>query len=426
MKQFIRHSTVITALVFLASHSAQAQQVAPGPRWLSLLGCWSIAQAGTAADGQHAGRLVCITPTPDANVVDISAIGDGKVLTRDRVDASGRSYPMEVPGCTGTQRANWSADERRVYLRSSVTCSGVTTEMSALLALTLTGNWLDVRRVWSGHPDSAQVHVARYRDVGLPSGVPQEIASKLREYAMSIETGRIAASVPIGAPAIIEASKLADSTIVAAWLTESGQRFALDSREWKELADAGVSAQVRDAMDETVHPSARSTGGRYEEYGRWSRQASASWDQGTGQRKVFPKEPMGLIFYDPWGFGVGYGGWAYGVRDGYLAAYGFGGLGNPLDVKNALGYLFGLRCSTTGYVRPNVMVLKDNVGTGSDGVATTSALPEPKGDDAKKAPGTTATTKPGASTGSSAGNAPAQSSAPVLAPKSGGSITVRP
>ena len=413
MHKFIRRSAVITALVMAASSPAHAQQAGPGPRWLGLLGCWSIAQSGSAQDSQRDGRIVCITPTPDANVAEISAIADGKVVTRDRVDASGRTYPLQVTGCVGSQHANWSADERRVYLKSVVTCNGVTTEMSALLALTLTGNWIDVRRVWAGHPDSAEVRVARYRDIGLPSAVPADIAIKLRDYAMSIETGRIAASVAVGAPAIIEASRLADSTIVAAWLSESGQRFALDSREWRELADAGVPAHVRDAMDETVNPGAPTNARHFEGVGRWAKQASASWDQGTGQRVIFQKTPA----YDPWGYGFGYDAWLFGAQYGYIHPFGFGA-GDVFGLHGALGYLYGYRQSVTGYQRPNVLVLKDNAAGLSDGPA--GPLPA-KGEEAnpKKTLGTAAVSPGGSTAGSKEGG-------PTVSQPKSGSWTVKP
>ena len=417
MNIVIRRAAAVTAFFFAVGAAAHSQQAKPGPRWLGLLGCWSIAETGSAPDALHDKRIVCVTPTTDANVAEISAIADGKVLTKDRVDASGRSYPLRATGCDGTQHANWSADQRRVFLQSSITCDGVTTNMSALLALTLTGYWIDVRRVWSGRPDSGEVHVARYRDVGLPTSVPADIATRLRGYAMSIETGRIAASVPVNASAIIEASRLVDSTIVAAWLTESGQRFALDSREWKELADAGVPAHVRDAMDETVNPTVRNDGRHFEEYGRWSRQSSASWDQGTGLRRIFGTRALFDPFVNPWGFGIGSAVWPYALQYGYLDPFGFGlAFGNALGFDNTLAYVFGYRRSATGYKRPNVLVLKDAaVAAGRDVVGQTSP-PEPKGEEngPRKSQGTILVGGVPVSTNGGTAASPPQS------PKSGG------
>ncbi|MEP6621108.1 MAG: hypothetical protein ABJE47_17410 [bacterium] len=426
MHSAVRRSSTAVAFVIatLAPAGAHAQQGSPGPRWLGLLGCWSIAQSGTAKDSQRDGRLVCITPTSDPNVAEISAIADGKVMSKDRVDASGRAYPMTVDNCTGTQRANWSADQRRLFLKSTITCAGVTKDMSALLALTLGGEWIDVRRVWSGHPDSADVNVARYHDVGVTSGVPADIANRLRDYGMSIETGRIAASVPVAAPAIIEASKLADSTIVAAWLSESGQRFALDSREWRELADAGVSAQVRDAMDETVNPRQESNGHYVDEHRRWAQQSSAQWNQGTGLRKIFATTSDALVFYDPWGYGVGYGRWVYGTRYeyGYLQPMGFG-FGDVIGLDGAIGYLFGYRKPAAGNIRPNVLVLKDEV-TG-DGKASSPPGSDPKGDDQNAKKAASAPVGRGGSSTTSSGSAPAATQAPK-APSSGGTAVTRP
>ena len=74
MKRFI----LGLALVGLAG-TATAQ--AAGLKWRGYLGCWTSAPAGTPTEQSP---IVCITPTADGDVVEMSVVASGKVLNRDR------------------------------------------------------------------------------------------------------------------------------------------------------------------------------------------------------------------------------------------------------------------------------------------------------------------------------------------------------
>ena len=371
-------STTVLALAIPAS--ASAQQAVVGPRWQGWLGCWSAAPVERLREtGPEAPRIVCITPTADGDVVDISAIAEGKVVSRDRIDASGTTRAVEAPGCQGTQAARWSADGRRVFLKSMVTCDGIPTEMSAILAVTSSGEWLDVRRVAAG--SGSDVRVARYRDVGLPSLVPADIVNSFdRRNAILFHDARLAAGVPVSANAIIEASRATDASVVESWVMESGQRFAVDARTLTQLADAGVPARVTDAMiaasrpadvasSHTIFYSPYGWNGRDGHYGRGSADA---WDQGTGSRVY-----VNVYEYDPWGWGY----WPLGNRFGSVP-FGYGvryGVGNSLGDGYGIGYGFGYENryryrtsagSRVGYYYPPVIVLhNDQTGTESRGRA---------------------------------------------------------
>jgi hypothetical protein len=396
MRTFIRHISAVglavSALALVASGSAQAQaQYGLGPRWLGWLGCWSAAPAGQVIEnGPDAPRTVCITPTRDADVVDISAIAEGKVVSRDRIDASGRPQAIDGTGCRGTQTARWSADGRRVFLKSSVNCEGVQTEMSAILAMTSSGQWLDVRRVAAG--EGTDVRVARYRDVGLPRDVPTEVSSLLETRGNFVaQDARVENGAPVGANAIIEASRLVDTSVVEAWIFENGQRYAVDARTLTQLADAGVPARVTDAMvsvtkeaqlaDRTERnvyyysPYGWNTygGGNYGHYGRGSADA---WNQGTGSRTTTDYYESGrsrfvvnvYTTYDPWGFGYWpYGGYRYGYAPfGYGFRYGRGEFFG-FDYLNPYGSYWGRSYpylnnprNRVGYTYPPVIVLHND------------------------------------------------------------------
>ena len=95
-----RTTAVAAGFVALVAGQAGAQQ--PAGSWQPWLGCWSAGPAiGGIAPSQLA-PLVCVTPTADANVVDVATISGDKVVSTQRLDASGRELPVEAKGCTGT------------------------------------------------------------------------------------------------------------------------------------------------------------------------------------------------------------------------------------------------------------------------------------------------------------------------------------
>ena len=323
-------------VALVAATSATAQQAQVGPKWQAWVGCWTASVPGASAFATPAesGTIVCITPSAQGgDAVDVTTVGDGKVVSTQRLDASGADHPLEAKGCTGVQRASWSADERRLYLRSSSTCDGLKSTTSAILSLTATGEWLDVRGV-SSYGD-VNVRVARYRDAGIPSGVPTEIASALRDRGAGTETARVAAGAPIGTTAVIEASRAADSTVVAAWLLEREQRFALDAKMLVQLADARVPAAVTDALVAVSNPGAF-------RLARVSDQIDVIGTDLPSRRRVsamaIPYDPWtwgalgldyGYRYGYPYGYRYGSGSYGYGYNNGY-----FGGYAPPIIIVN--------------------------------------------------------------------------------------------
>jgi len=336
MIESMKRCVAALGLAVLATTSLPAQQSRVGPKWQAWVGCWTASVPGASAFATPAesGTFVCITPSAQGgDAVDVTTVGEGKVVATQRIDASGADRPLEAKGCTGVQRAAWSADERRLYLRSSSTCDGLKSSTSAILSMTATGEWLDVRGV-SSYGDM-NVRVARYRDAGIPSGVSAEIASALRDRGAGSETARIAAGAPIGTTGVIEASRAADSTVVAAWLLEREQRFALDAKTLVQLADARVPAAVTDALVAVSNPGAF----------RLARVSEPSdvirTDRASGRRVSVVGTP-----YDPWtwgSLGLDYGyryGYPYGYRYGSgIYGYGynngyFGGYAPPIIIVN--------------------------------------------------------------------------------------------
>ena len=334
----LKHFASALGLVAVATTSLSAQEARAGSRWLGWVGCWTASVPGASAFATPAenGTFVCITPAAQASdAIDLTTIGGGKVVSTQRIDASGVERPVDAKGCTGVQRAAWSADERRVYLRSSSTCDGLKSTTSGILSMTSNGEWLDVRGMSSY--GSQNVRVARYRDAGIPASVPAEIATALRERSGGADVARLRAGASIGATAVIEASRSADSSVVAAWLLEREQRFALDAKTLVQLADAGVPGAVTDAMVAVSNPTVFRVA-----------RASAPADSLPLETVSSRRRTSAMVVpYDPWlwgtygldsyrygypygyGYGYGYSGYGYGYNNGY-----YGGYAPPIIIVN--------------------------------------------------------------------------------------------
>ena len=316
----LKRCVAVLGVVAVATASLSAQEARVGPRWAGWIGCWTASVPGVSAFATPAenGTFVCITPSAQSgDAVDVTTIGDGKIVSTQRIDASGAERPLDAKGCTGVQRATWSADERRIYLRSASTCDGLKSASSGILSLTASGEWLDVRGVFSY--GSENVRVARYRDAGIPASVPADIANALRERGAGSEPARMRAGASIGAGAVIEASRAVDSTVVAAWLLEREQRFALDAKTLLQLADAGVPGAVTDALVAVSNPAAFHVA-----------RASAPVDSLPLERVTSGRRVNAMAYpYDPWTWGTyGLGSYRYGYPYGYgYSGYGYGGYG---------------------------------------------------------------------------------------------------
>jgi hypothetical protein len=307
----------------LAASPAAAQSQSAGPRWSAWIGCWQAVQpGGEYGSAEFAPPMVCITPTSEAEVVKVSTIVGTKVVQEDVIDASGRERAIETKGCTGTQRATWSSDGRRVFLKAQATCDGTRTSTSAILSMTPQGEWIDVRNVVAGEGNS--VRVAKYRDMGISSKIPPEVAATLTGRSVASQGARIAAGAQVGAVAIVEAVKASDSLVVASWLLERGQPFSLSAESLLTLAEAGVPGSVTDAMVAVSNPSAFATA-----------RADQIEERNDGRRRttVFMEPAWG---YSPYGYGYGYG---YGYNNyygygRYGSGYGYGGYygGSPIII----------------------------------------------------------------------------------------------
>jgi hypothetical protein len=205
-----------------------------------------------------------------------------------------------------------------VYLKAVATCDGVARTTSGIIAMSPTGEWLDVQGVSAGNDEG--VRVARYHDAGVPSSVPQQVAAALRGRATASQGARLAAGSTIGSSAVIEASRAVTPAVVQAWVLERGQVFSLDAAELVRLADAGVPAQVTDAMVAVSNPKVFAVA-RPETQPR-----ARVEDEVVGRRIYVYMDPRYSPYgwgYAPYGYGYDYGRYGYSPL-GYGGGYGYG------------------------------------------------------------------------------------------------------
>lgn len=236
-----RIATATALLAIAGSASAQTAAIY-GAGLEAWTGCWSAEQSLVPAG---AVRLVCITPTADVNVANVAAIVDGTVA-RETIDATGRALVLQAPGCTGTRRAAWSRDSRRLFLTTTGVCRGVPVTTSAIFSISTSGEW--VRVEGSAVRGATRVRVARYRDVGVPAGLPMDVATVVGKNALARESTRAAFGAPVRLDDVIEALDLADGDVVAAWVRERAQRFAVTQADLARYDLTGLPTRVADAL----------------------------------------------------------------------------------------------------------------------------------------------------------------------------------
>ena len=229
--------------------SLQAQSAGYDTRWQAWLGCWQPAEARLTGRSPY----VCVIPASGSSSVSVVTITDGKEISRQHIEATGQQRAITEDGCSGWESARWSADSRRIYTQSELTCPGAPRRTSSgILAISGRGEWLDVQVVRAG--DGSGLSVARYRDGGSPTEIPAEISAALAGKQRAISAARLAAGAPIGTADVVDATRNTEPDAVNGWLVERGQAMALDATQLAALAEAGVPGKVTDVMLALSYP----------------------------------------------------------------------------------------------------------------------------------------------------------------------------
>ena len=229
------------ALLVLAV-PAHAQNTAD-PRWSRWTGCWELVMENSregAPSPDTAGRTTAIATARRRTATGLRRDITGMAAPHSRtkvgtqtpivqtVVADGTDRPITEDGCTGTQRAEWSADGLRLYARAELTCKGDqgTRRVSGLAMLGPNGRWTDVQSVDIGGRESFRVR--QYRRADDARTVPGIAAT-----ALTLDD-------------VKEASAKVSPRALEAALVETRASFDLTSKRLLELQAAGVPASVVD------------------------------------------------------------------------------------------------------------------------------------------------------------------------------------
>ena len=233
------------AFIFLVASATASLAQTPDLRWTDWMGCWDLVADGNVArlppaedaaggvtgpvrPGGSRSARVCVAPSQGG--AELRTFVGGEPVLAQTIVADGVDHPVSDGGCTGTQRARWSEDGRRLFTHAQVACDNQPPRTVTGLALMApNGDWVDVQAVTIGGTDS--VRVRRYRP-------PMERAQK----------GVPAAAVRLQIEHVKEATKYVSSRAIEAALMETSSRFPLSSKALVDLDKAGVDDRVIDLM----------------------------------------------------------------------------------------------------------------------------------------------------------------------------------
>lgn len=317
-------STMLALTAIPVALSAQAAPAAAtGAGWTAWTGCWAATlegRDGVPVDSAAATRRVCVLPA-GGHVAEVRTVERGRVVRTDTIDASGARRARTREGCRGWEQASWSQDRRRVFTQSEYACEGgVTRAVRGVLALTPSGEWVDVRSLTAGGP--AAVQIARFHPAAIPRGVLPALDALVVSRGMAIDAAQTAAMAPLTPAVVAEASQRAGANTTSAWIAAVGQPFTLSARDLLALKQAGVPGQVTDMMIAVSNPrvfAVAAADGRGTP--RPAERVARGLADGGRVGQVVVLRPG---VYDPF-WGMGYGTYGYGYGPGYLgSAYGLG------------------------------------------------------------------------------------------------------
>ena len=242
-------TTLLLALTLTAG-SAFAQQ-APAPaattavdaRFAAWLGCWRLEDdlAGT-------GARMCITP--EKNGVRLQTIVGTNKGIDELVIPDGVAHPIADAECKGTERAEFSADNLRVFRTTEVACGKESPRNVRSIAFMSGSSWINVQHV-SGEKANTAVRVERYRRASN-----QQLAdgSKAPQGAPNAVSAAAAADARWSVEDVVEASAKMPAEAVQAALAELKTGFDLNKKTLVALNQSGVHAEVIDLMIALTYP----------------------------------------------------------------------------------------------------------------------------------------------------------------------------
>ncbi|HKE85849.1 MAG TPA: hypothetical protein VKB50_18945 [Vicinamibacterales bacterium] len=281
------------ALVLLSSPSFA--QTAADPHWTPWLGCWNlvleneregspIPQAARelprSRGGTESTPRVCVEPAPEGGATFRTTIGTETAILQTLI-ADGVERPLTDADCRGTQRAEWSRNGLRLYVRAELTCKDdkAPRHVSGFAMLGPDATWTDVQAIATGDRNSYRVR--RYR------------------RAEPVPNTELPRGMPLTVDDVKEANGKVSPQALEAALVETNAWFPLSSRALIGLADAKVPDHVIDLMVALSYPK------------RFVVERTARADR------------PGPVFDDPFNLGGAFGYPIWSDSFGFYSSYGY-------------------------------------------------------------------------------------------------------
>lgn len=293
--------------IFAVFGAPVTAQESPDQAWFPWFGCWETADTPGGEAGDASG--LCVAPRDGQAGVELLTVTGDRVTATRALIADGERRPVEESGCSGWERASWSADEQRVFLRSELMCEGGTRRVtSGIIAMVSSDEWVDVQTIEAGsHP------IVRTRRFGrAPETVAQAIGLEVpQEQDLAFATARAAAAQPLSVADLTEASQELSTEALEMFLFERRGSFDVDAQTLLAMADGGVPESVIDLVVALAYPDvfelntdARMVGYRPAE----PTAADLATAQRRGGRTVYgrlysdPFAPFSYGYYNPYSY----------------------------------------------------------------------------------------------------------------------------
>ena len=244
---------VLTLLLTTATSAPAQSDTATDPRWGAWLGCWQLVEERAREEWEPEpptrefvaarGAAVCVTPGDQPNAVRLTTRVESQSMLVDTIVADGAQHSLREPGCTGTQRAEWSSNGLRLFARTELTCGSVPRTVSGMAMIDAQGLWTDVQVVEERGRET--IRVRRYRRAPDQAEATRSLPKP--EQARALGTmARQAATLTMDE--VKEVAQKLPLSALEAVLLETGASFPLNSKRLVELDEAGVPDRIIDLM----------------------------------------------------------------------------------------------------------------------------------------------------------------------------------
>jgi hypothetical protein len=244
----MKSALLVAALVVLAvpAHAQTADQ-----RWEPWLGCWELAadnqrdahapdgtipRASRPAAVRDGAPRVCVTRVPGGVRFETTVAGQSAIDQTIVADAV--SHPLNDAECTGSQRAEWSANGLRLYQSAELRCNGDDgpRRVSGLSLMAPNATWVDIQTVAVGSRETIRAR-RYYRAADSPRPNRPSVVSS----ALTLDE-------------VKEASMKVTPAAVEEALIQTNAAYNLTGKKLIELDDAGVPDRVIDMLVALSYP----------------------------------------------------------------------------------------------------------------------------------------------------------------------------